>query len=152
MRILSWILLTLVMALTILAGLGSVTIAYFGDPSGDLIVGSTTLQSLDIQDEVKDALRGRRGTAAAFALGYSCLMLFVILGPYRKGAKWAWWAILVSSVVTGGVMLLRIIPLGIMQGASVGGIMLLVVIPALLLDSKRLMKNVEEETDEEASD
>ncbi len=148
MRMLSWILLTIVTIVILLGSAGSMFVAYFAEPSNDVIVGTTSLENLSVGDDVKNALRGRRGTAAAFALGYSCLMLFVIVGPYRKGSVWAWWAILCSSVAVGGVMLLRILSVGIMQGATNGGIILLVVIPALLLDFKRLTPATAKSTEE----
>jgi hypothetical protein len=146
MRILSWVILTIVTVLIMVASLGSASIAYFGDPTNEVIVGSTSLGDLQIGDDVKNALRGRRGTAAAFALGFCCLMLFVILGPYRKGTIWAWWAVLCSFVLVGGTMLLRILPLGMWQGASIGGIILLITIPALLLDSARLARKPKQDS------
>lgn len=138
MRTASWILLSLITVLIILGGLGSMFIAYFGDASADIILPSTSLESLQVDDEVATALRGRRATAAAFGLGFSTLLLFVILGPYRKGALWAWWAILCSTAVVSCIMLLRVPVLSTSQGASTGGLILVAVIVGLLLDIKRL--------------
>ena len=63
MRTVSWVLLAIVAVLLILGGLSSLTIAYFGAASSDVITGSTSLQDLNITPEAATALRGRRGTA-----------------------------------------------------------------------------------------
>lgn len=138
MRTVSWILLLVVTLLLLLGSLASTAIAYYGDASSDVIVGSTSLADLTVTEDVAQALRGRRATAAALGLGYGTLLLFVIVGPYRRGAIWAWWAILCSGFLVGGVMLLRIVSLGILQGATTGGLLLLVMVPALLLDLRRI--------------
>lgn len=138
MRTASWILLTLVTLLIALGGLGSTFIAYFGAPSADAITPSMTLESLQVGEETATALRGRRGTAGAFAIAFASLLLFVILGPYRKGSLWAWWAILCSTSLLAGFAALRIIALGTSQGVSTYGILLAVVVIGLLLDVKRL--------------
>jgi hypothetical protein len=138
MKTASWILLTLATLLIILGGLGSTFIAYFGAPSADAITPTTTLESLQVSEETATALRGRRGTAGAFAIAFASLLLFVILGPYRKGSLWAWWAILCSTSLLAGFAALRIPALGISQGASTYGILLVVVIIGLLLDVSRL--------------
>lgn len=134
MRTVSWILLTIVAVLVVLGALSSFTIANFGSPSSDIITGSVSLQDLEISPEAARALRGRRATAAAFALGFGVLLLFVILGPYRNGAQWAWWAVLTSTVLLCAAILLRIVTLRTFQGAGTAGLILLVVVPALLLN------------------
>jgi hypothetical protein len=118
--------------------LASVFIAYFGPASNDVISASATLESLQLDEEVATALRGRRGTAGAFSLAFATLLLFVIVGPYRKGACWAWWAILCSTAVLAGTMMLRVPVLGTWQGASTGGLLFVLVAVGLLLDVKRL--------------
>ena len=138
MKTASWIVLTLVAALLILGGLGSVMLAYFGSPSDDLIVGETSLADLSIAEDAAVALRGRRGTAGSFALGYGALLLMIILGPYRKGSTWAWWALLVGAVVTSLFIYLRIPGLGIQQGSFTGSFLLIGTLIGLLLDIRRL--------------
>jgi hypothetical protein len=139
MRTLSWILLLVATALIALIGVGSVGIAYFAPASNDVITGSTSLGDLSLDDATATALRGRRGTAAACALGFAALLCFVVVGPYRKGAVWAWWAILCSTVILAGTILLRIPALDTTQGATTGGLLLGVVAIALILDIRRLM-------------
>ncbi len=141
MRSISWILLTVVAGLVVLGGLGSLAVAYFAPASNDIIVASTSLEDLNLGGEVEPALRGRRGTAAAYALGFSCLLLWVVLVPYRRGEIWAWWAILCSTLFLTVPLILRIPALGITQGATTGLYVLVIVILALLLDVRRLAAN-----------
>jgi hypothetical protein len=138
LRIISWVVLTLVGALILLSGVGSTQFALSG---GDDQFGDVTLSQLTEGDtNTANLIHGRRLTAAAFAAGYSVLFLFVVLFPYRRGEVWSWWAILISTVVLSAIILLRIPYLGISLGASVGYSMLAVVVIALLLDIARLKK------------
>jgi len=138
MRSVSWILLTVVAGLVVLGGLGSLAVAYFAPASNDIIVAPSSLEDLNLSGEVETALRGRRGTAAAYALGFSCLLLWVVLVPYRRGDTWAWWAILCSTLFLTVPLIARIPVLGITQGATTGLYVLVVVVLALLLDVRRL--------------
>ncbi len=140
MKTVSWILLAVLGVLILLGGLASMAVAYFADTTNDVIVGSISLQSLNQSEEVVSALRGRRGTAAAFSLGFATLLLFTVVGPYRRGEVWAWWAILCSVVVLAAVILMRIPLLGVSQGSSTGGVLLIFVGVALLLDIRRLSR------------
>ena len=142
MRTLSWILLMIVSVLVALVSISSVAISYFAPESSDLIVGPTSLKDLNLSDEVSKAFRGRRATAAAYALGFASFMLFVVLGPYRKGSVWAWWAILVSTVLLSSILVLRIPTLGISQGATTGIFLLVTIVIALLMDVRRLFSTV----------
>ena len=140
MRTISWILLTIGTLIVLLGSVGSAVIAYTAPESMDIIVASssTSLEDLGLSDEVSTALRGRRGTAAAYALGFASLMLWVILGPYRKGEVWAWWAILSSTLLLAVLAMLRIPAIGLTQGAMTGLYLLIVVVIGLLLDIRRL--------------
>ncbi|MFQ5739928.1 MAG: hypothetical protein ACE5JX_13040 [Acidobacteriota bacterium] len=138
MRTISWILLVVAGLLIVLGSSASAGLAYFGSPSNDIITGSSSLADLSLGDDVATALRARRGTAASFGLGFATFFLFVVLGPYRKGAVWAWWAILCSTALLAAAIVLRVPTLGTSQGVATGVILLLVVIVALLLDVRRL--------------
>jgi len=138
MKTISWILLTVVGLLLVLGGFASMTIAYFAPASSDVILGSTSLDDLEVSDEVATALRARRGTAAAYAMGFASFMLWLVLGPYRKGQVWSWWAILCSAIVLAVPLMLRVPALGHRQGAMVGLLVLIVVVVGLLLDVRRL--------------
>jgi hypothetical protein len=139
MRTTSWVLLLLVGILVVLGGIGSAVIAYLASGETDMITESISLNDMNVSQEASTALRGRRGTAAAYALGFAVLMLWVIVGPYRKGEIWSWWAILCSTTVLAAVIMLRIPSLNSSRGAMTGLLLLIVVVVALLLDVRRLM-------------
>lgn len=139
MRTISWVILTLVGLVILVESLGSLSLAYFAGPEDDLIHGSRTLASLQLDPELTKALQARRGTAASLGLGFALLLLGVVLGPYRRGERWAWWAILISTLATTAGILLRSATLGTTQGTSFG-VAFLAVLAALLLDLRRLQQ------------
>jgi hypothetical protein len=127
MKTASWIILLLVGALTLVASLESANVAY--RPHNDRI-GSVTLTELAAgKAEVETGLKARRGTAASFGAGFATLFLAIVLGPYRKGDCWAWWALLIGTLVVAGLILLRMPALGIAMGSPGSG----TVVEALLM-------------------
>jgi len=138
LRTTSWVLLAIVGALILLGSVASATLAYRGDyPIGAMPVAEVAAGRAGLET----ALRAVRGTAAAYAAGYAVLFLATVLGPYRRGEKGAWWAILAGMLAVVLVTLARVPLLGIPvpqagTGAAVtqGGIVLL----ALLLDVGRV--------------
>lgn len=144
MRTVSWILLMLVGVLTLWGSLESSNVAY--RPHQDRIAGVTVTDLAAGKPDVEAALRGRRGTAAAYAAGFATLFLFVALFPYRRGERWAWWAILVGTLVVAVLVLLRIPALGVALRSPSGGtaiaalIQLGVVAIALALGAGRFQK------------
>jgi hypothetical protein len=138
MRTVSWILLAVVGALVLLGGLASAYVAY-GGGEDSLLPGGAGVEALDgVHPGLGVALRGRRATAAAFAIAYAVLFLFVVLVPYRGGEVWSWWAVLSASVALGLVIMARVPVLGTRAGAGTGLAQLVVVVVALLLDVRRL--------------
>lgn len=137
MRTVSWLVLALVAFLVLLGSVSSLLFAYFGNPADDVITGTVSLQDLGERPQVVQALRGRRGTAAAFGLAFGILMLIVVVVPYRRGEVWAWWALLICNVFLAAGLILRIPTLHLTQGATTSVISLLAVV-ALLLDVARL--------------
>lgn len=138
MRKASWIVLTVVGALTLLASLASARLAYSKAPDPLTLSGLTTGDVAQGRAEVETALRARRGTAAAFASAYAVLYLGVVLGPYRRGDKGSWWALLAGALALAAVSALRIPTLGTQAGvgaAVVHGVMTLI---GLLVDVRRL--------------
>jgi hypothetical protein len=138
MRTASWVLLTIVGALALLVSFISANLGYRGDyPIGGVPVAEVAAG----REVVLTALRGIRGTSAAYAAGFAVLFLATVLGPYRRGDSGAWWTILAGMLAVVVVTLARTpilgIPLG--QGGTgpalvLGGLTLL----ALLLDVSRL--------------
>jgi hypothetical protein len=116
MKTASWIILVVVGALTLLGSLGSLGLAY---GSARDQIGPASLAELSVgRPEVETALRARRATAAAYAAGFATLFLAITLGPYRRGDVWAWWALLVGTLVVSVLILLRVPFLGIQLGAT----------------------------------
>jgi hypothetical protein len=136
MKTASWILLALAAALTILGGLASLSVA-FRSPQDQ--IGSVTLADLVAgRPEVEVALRARRATAAAYATGFGTLLLAIVLGPYRRGDSWAWWAIFLGTLVVVALTLLRVPFLGTRLGVPTALIQLVVVGLGLGLGAGRL--------------
>lgn len=137
----SWVLLVIVGALTLVASLASANLGYRGDYQ---IGGVPVAEVAAGRPDVLTALRGIRGTSAAFGAGFAALFLATVLGPYRGGAKGAWWALFWGTLAVVVVTLARMPLLGIAPGATgtgaafvLGGLVLL----ALLLDVGRLRSN-----------
>lgn len=142
LRTVSWILLALLGALTLASSVASVNVAYFQED--DLIGGPEGISLSELVGERPDvatALKARRGTAAAFGTGYALLFLFIVLVPYRRGDRWAWWAVLVGTLATSGVILLRVPSLQTNLGLGAAVPPLVVVAIALLLDVGRLKRS-----------
>jgi len=138
LKIVSWVLLTIVGSLTLLGSLGSVYVAYVADAKIDQIGPMNLSELAEGRNDVEIALRARRGTAAAFGAGYALLFLTIVLVPYRRGDVWAWWILLIGTLTTTGIILLRVSVLGTNLGLAAATIPLAVNVVALLLDAGRL--------------
>jgi len=143
----SWIILLLVSGLLVLASLNSLYVAYFAPT--DNLTPTFSLDQLktvvggEQGEEVAKALRGRRSTAATWALGYGLLALWVVLVPYRRGERWAWWALLVSLGVAQLLALARAPVLGTTSGTSAAGILLAFMLLGLLAGAPRMFRQVD---------
>lgn len=136
LRTVSWIILALAGVVTFLGSLASARVAY---RSGSDFIGRATLNEVAAgREDVALALRGRRGTAAAYAAGFSVLFLFIVLVPYRRGEVWSWWALLAGTLVLALLTLARIPLLGTRLGSGAATIQLGLVALGLLLDVSRL--------------
>jgi hypothetical protein len=138
LRTASWVLLTIVGGLTLLFSLVSTYWAYWGHyPIGGVPVAQVAAG----REGLLIALRGIRGTSAAFGAAFAVLFLGTVLGPYRRGDTHAWWTILLATLAMALIVLARVPTLGVALGQggtslafTLGGIVLL----ALLLDVGRL--------------
>jgi len=137
MKTVSWILLLLVGALTLVASLGSAYVALSQTPDG-LVGPGLTLVNVSAPPEVVRAIRGRRVTASAYAAAFALLFLAVVWFAYRRGEVWSWWAILVVSLVIFVIIGLRVPLLDTRAGVITALVQLGIVVVALLLDVGRL--------------
>jgi hypothetical protein len=136
MKTASWIILVVVGALTLLGSLVSLGVAY---GSARDQIGPASMTELSVgRPEVATAVRARRATAAAYAAGFATLFLAIILGPYRRGDVWAWWALAAGTLVVSVLILLRVPLLGTWLGAPAALIQLVVVGVGLALGAGRL--------------
>lgn len=138
LRTASWIILTLMGAVVLLISSVSAYLAYVGDyPIGGLSVADVAAG----RGGVLTALRGIRGTSAAYAAGFAVLYLFLVLGPYRRGEVWSWWALLAAALTVGLFVLARVPLLGVPMGQGGTGAAFTqtaVIVLGLLLDVGRV--------------
>jgi hypothetical protein len=135
--VVSWVLLLALAGLIALGSIGSAVVAFRAAPES--ITPRYTIEQLAAADpEAATALRGRRVTAATWALAYAMLMGVVALVPYRRGERWAWWALLVSLGVSQLLSILRVLTLGTVQGAGTSGILLALGLLGLMAGAPRL--------------
>jgi hypothetical protein len=107
----------------------------------DWAVGPTTVSKIEaIAPGAGLALRGARGTAAAFGTAFGVLWLTVVLGPYRRGEAWAWWALLGAILALAVVTLLRVPLTGARAGVGPALTLLVMVLLGLVLDIGRVRK------------
>jgi hypothetical protein len=148
MKTMSWILLTLVGALTLFGSVASLVIAYGTDRDQ---IGPASLSELSAgRPDVATAIRARRATAAAYGVGFATLFLVIVLGPYRRGEVWAWWALLSGMVTVSVLIILRVAFLSVQlstpsavtgAGTALSSILqLLIVVLGLALDAGRLRR------------
>jgi len=128
---LSWILLLALAILITVLTIGSTLNAYRGAP--DNVSPGVSVQQVEaLGPDVVSTLRGRRATAATWALGYGLLLAFVVLVPYRRRERWAWWALLISLGVAQLLSIARVVALGMTSGAGTSGILLALLLIALM--------------------
>jgi hypothetical protein len=103
--------------------------------------GPASIQQIDaLVPGTGAALRGARGTAAAFGAAFAALWLVVVYGPYRRGEAWAWWALLGATLVHTVVTALRVPLVGTRAGVGTAVTLLVLVVIGLALDLSRVTK------------
>ena len=133
-----WVLLLLLAAALTLLSINSTYIPLVSRPDG--VTSSVTVDDIGakVSPEVATALRGRRVTAATWALAYGLMLWGVLLVPYKRGERWAWWAILLSIVVSQLLSLARIPMLDTQQGAAASAILIGMALVGLLLGARHV--------------
>ncbi len=143
----SWVILLVVSGAIVLFSAESLWIAYTGKP--DRLTPEYSLTQIGEQggDQAVKAFRGRRATAATFALGYALLALAVTWIPYRRGEKWAWWALLGSLGLSQLLSLARAIMLVTTAGVSTPAVLLAFMLLGLLAGAPRMFKQQDRSLD-----
>ena len=133
----SWIALTVAgVAITVVSLVSAVHAYNKGDDYG---IGGLRLSKVaDGREAVASALRGIRGTSAAFAAAFGVFFLTLVLGPYRRGEVWAWWALFAGTTTVLAIVLLRIPFLETTLGISAAATQFTLTMVGLLLDVRRL--------------
>jgi hypothetical protein len=137
--VVSWVLLLLLAGLITFGSVTSAMSALGKRP--DALNSSYTVEQLETEHpDAAISVRARRVTAATWALAYSILIFCIVLVPYRRGERWAWWALLLSLGISQAISLARVLGLGTTQGAGVSGILLIVLVLALLAGVPRIFR------------
>ena len=133
-----WVLLLLLAAALTLLSINSTYLPLAARPDG--VTSSVTINDIGekTSPEVATALRGRRVTAATWALAYGMMLWGVLLVPYKRGERWAWWTILLSIVVSQLLSLARIPMLDTQQGAAASAILIGIALVGLLLGAQHV--------------
>ena len=133
-----WVLLLLLAAALTLLSINSTYLPLTSRPDG--VTPSVTIDDIGAKTspQVATALRGRRVTAATWALAYGLMLWGVLLVPYRRGERWAWWTILLSLVASQILSLARIPMLDTRQGTEAPAILIGMALVGLLLGARHV--------------
>lgn len=137
----SWVILLVVSVGIALVSVQSLFVAY-GKQDENLTVEYSTAQIREQGgDEAFKAFKGRRVTAATWALGYALLAIAVTLVPYRRGEQWAWWALLVAMGLSQILSIARAITIPTTSGAGTSGVLLAFTLLGLMAGAPRMFGN-----------
>ena len=134
----SWVILLIVSGAIVLISAGSLWRGYSGRPDG--LAPEYGLSQIEEQGGVQaaKAFRGQRVTAATWAIAYALLAFGVIWIPYRRGERWAWWALLVSLGLSQLLSLARALALATTAGLATPALLLAFVLLGLLAGVPRV--------------
>lgn len=140
----SWVILLILSGFLAFGSAASMTNAYFGET--DQLSTGVTLEQIRAAggDEAVKAFRGRRATAATWALGAALLAIFVVVIPYRRGERWAWWALLAALGLSQFLSLARAVTLGTTFGTGTPAIILAILLIGLLAGAPRIFRRGDE--------
>jgi hypothetical protein len=93
-------------------------------------IGPVSLSELAAgRADLATAVRARRATAASYGAGFALFFLLISAGPYRRGDVWAWWALLLPTLLLAALVLLRMPMLGSrLDGTSTAALIQLVIV------------------------
>jgi len=135
----SWIILAVAGVAITLLSLVSAYHAYV--TTDDYAIGSSRVSRVSGGDAaIETALRGIRGTSAAYATAFGVLFLAIVLGPYRRGDVWAWYVLLAAALTNFVLVVLRIPMLGTQLGVQAAVTQGIPLIVGLLLGIGRLKR------------
>jgi hypothetical protein len=140
----SWVILLLLFVATALLAVNSLVIAYTG--AQDNLTATFTLEQLSAAggEEAVKAFRGRRATASTWALGCALLGALVVLIPYRRGERWAWWGLLVAVGLPQLLSLARALALGTSFGTGASATILAFLLLGLMAGAPYLFRRRDE--------
>ncbi|HUK89469.1 MAG TPA: hypothetical protein VLZ81_03645 [Blastocatellia bacterium] len=139
-KVLFWIscgILLLVALFTALGSLASTATAFNHRAETIGTVSTDQIRDLGGDDSVNN-YKARRLTAATWALGFAILFGWVVIGPYRRGDRWAWWALLVSLGLPQLISLARVPLLSTQSGAGTSTALLAFLLIGLLAGVPRV--------------
>ncbi len=135
MRKASWIVLAALGVLTLVGSLASAGLGY----TGRYPIGGVQVEEIAAgREALLAALRGVRGTSAAYGGAFAVLTLSIACGPYRKGEKWAWWAIFGAYALLAVMVTLRLPLVGTRSGVGAALLPAGIALVGLLLDVRRV--------------
>jgi hypothetical protein len=126
-----WVLLLILGVAIAGAGLASLMVAYRGTNDRIAETGFKAMAKMD--PDLPNAIRGRRATAATWAISCGLLLCWIALTAFRRGEKWAWLAVGTSLGAGCLLSLLRVPILELRAGAAAAGIVLGILFVALLV-------------------
>ncbi len=138
MRKVSVGILAFVGIIVLLISFASMGQAYFNDYTIGGNDGPTVTKVGAGDEQLVKALRGIRGTSAAYAGAFAVLFLAIVFGPYRRGETWAWWALMAAGLMFAAMVLLRLGFVGTRLGVAPAMTQVVLMIVGLLLDVSRL--------------
>jgi hypothetical protein len=138
----SWVLLIFLAVATTLLSIQAIYVAYAG--RSDNFGGTTSEQLAALGgDQLVKAMHARRATASSWSLACALLAGWVVFVPYRRGERWAWWALLVSLGLPHFLSLGRVVAIGTTLGAGSSGAVLAFLLLALLAGVPRMFRGFE---------
>jgi len=83
-----------------------------------------------------ETLLGETSQIGIFGIAMTIGSAFILFFAFRKAEKWAWWAMLLTSLITWGYTLVRHIVIGDMQNVYMILVGLLVALTGIMLPIK----------------